>query len=275
MMVQQIEASKQQKLDLDEKLELMRTFDVRQKEMIDHIDAIYRQNHAAALSIAQRQEQLQRLVVDKLHPRYIRQSEAVMDKWWRFVLEEVRGLSSVQLARVETTVKSVVMTLSNAHGTTTRHVNLAVPYPDFYINQIQQETRESSSKPHNGLAKVFRALKIPVYGSCAKVLSWLQSNSDGNAAETLHARLEKLEQYWHEDQLQHDLGRVDALLADIKFTMESLQSSAIPPHECHIATNDATRNEVLPRLHASIENWFGQSGWSVSLDASDKSGEFA
>ncbi|KAF1316101.1 Aspartate aminotransferase, partial [Globisporangium splendens] len=271
-MTQQIEASKQQKLDLDEKLELMRTFDARQQEMIDHIDTIYRQNHTAMLSIAQKQEQLQRFVHDKLHPGYIRQSEAALEKWWRLVLEEVRRFSSVQLARVDTTVKSVAMTLSDAHGTTTRHVNLAVPYPDFYINQIQQESRDSSSKQQHGFGKVFQALKIPEYGSWSKVLSRLLSNWEDNAAETLHARLEKLEQYLHEDQTQHDSGRVDELLADIKSTVESLQSSALPQLEDIMMTNDATRNEVLPRLHSSIENWFLQSGWSVHLDARDTPG---
>lgn len=283
-LMQQIQASRQQKVNLDQKLELMRTFEQRQREILDQLDLMFQQNQEIATAMGTRQVQLQHFVGEHLQHEYEHKSGVMMETWWKLMSEELRSLSStVRLDKLDTAVKSVELTVDDHRYQATaaparREVAMAVPFSEFSINQIQHErsTGTSTSSNGGGLTQLLNAMRVPEYGSWGKVLTLIQQRDHHGqvAARMLHERLEILALQPQEDQQQmrsshhstsSDGPQVQALLTDVRSTAEEMQTAAFPALEEVVATNVDTVEKELVRLHAAVDDWFEQRGFSVQL----------
>lgn len=284
-LMQQIQTSRQQKVDLDQKLELMRTFEQRQREILDQLDLMFQQNQEITAAMGARQEQLQHFVGEHLQHKYEHTSGVMVETWWKLMSEELRSLSStVRLDKLDTAVKSVELAVDDHRYQATaaparREVAMAVPFSEFSINQIQHErsTGTSTSSNGGGLTQLLNAMRVPEYGSWGKVLTLIQQRDHHGqvAARMLHERLEILALQPQEDQqpqlrsshhsTSSNRPQVQALLADVQSTTEKMQTAAFPALEEIVATNADTVEKELVRLHAAVDDWFEQRGFNIQL----------
>lgn len=297
-LAQQIQASKQQKADLDQKLELMRSFEQRQREILDQLDLMFQQNQEVTVAMGPRQEQLRSFVCEHLQHEYAHKSEVMLETWRKLMSEELRSLSSTtRLDKLDTAVKSVELTMdAHQHHATAapprQEVAMAVPFSEFSINQIQHARGGDDITTGNGahrdqeantggLIQVLNAMRVPEYGSWGKVLTTLQQHDHQGqvAARMLHERLEMLALQPQEDQQQTQIRKchlstssgpqVQALLGDVRSRTEEMQTAALPALEEIVATNAETVKKELVRLHTAVDAWFEQRGFSVQLEEQD------
>lgn len=288
-LVQQIETSRRQKEDLDEKLELMRSFEQRQREILDQLDLMFQQNQEITAAMGARREELQRFVSENLQLKYEHKSGNAMETWLKLMSEELRSLSSstLPLTNFDTAVKSVELTMDDHRNrgtaTTRREVVMTVPFSDFYINQIQHERGSDDSTSTNGgglnqrhqganaggLNQVLSAMRVPEYGSWDKMLTMLQQRDQNIqvASRMLHERLKMLALQPPDDQHATSNGsQVQALLSDVRSRTEEIHTRAFPALKEIVATNFNTVEKVLVRLHTAVDDWFEQRGFSVQLE---------
>ncbi|KAJ0405804.1 hypothetical protein ATCC90586_008458 [Pythium insidiosum] len=88
--IERVEASRKQKQDLDEKIELMNRFEERQDEIVSQIRQLYGRNQELIQVLTRKQDRLLEVVQQELCPRVQHDTNAVVTQWQRLSLEELR-----------------------------------------------------------------------------------------------------------------------------------------------------------------------------------------
>ncbi|RLN93634.1 hypothetical protein BBJ28_00019358 [Nothophytophthora sp. Chile5] len=257
---EQVQASKQQKRNLDEKVELMTTFSRRQQEVLARINAMRLQNDSLICSIVEKQGKLQLFAAENLILKHRGRSGELVQNGHQLMLDELRVFTGIRLENLDKAVKSPRMMSGDRHGAEAIRRNQQVPYSAFYINQVKLHDG------NNGFARVFRALGVPSYGNWSRLLAQMDMHSQNEAFAVLNHWGRQLEQEIAEEQGRthpSTFSRVGELLTDLRSLAQSMETGCFPRLEEVMAVNGDTYTHILPRLRTLIDDWYSQSGWLV------------
>lgn len=264
-LARQMQVAKQQKMTLEHKLELMRTFDQRQQEIIAQISEMHQQCQSLLSTLIHKQAGIRQQFQDTIMPSYHQKTKEQVARWRSLVMEELRIFASVRLDRIETVRKSVaVATHGELNGDSKRHMEIQIPLPELYVNQIQD-----NATPKNGFKRIFRAMGVPEYGNWSKLVDSIQSIQEKRTMNLNH-EFALLEQAVKDESegLAHayDAKRVQKLLQQLQQTTRELRETCSPPLSDLLSVNSETMDHIVPRLQQCIGNWYEQRAWAVHLD---------
>lgn len=258
----QMQVAKQQKMTLEHKLELMRTFDQRQQEIITQISDMHQQCQSLLSTLTQKQASIRQQIRDTLMPRYHQKTTEQVARWRSLVMEELRIFASVRLDRIETVRKSVAV--ATHRGDSKCRMEIQVPLPELYVNQIQ-----GNDAHKNGFKRIFRAIGVPEYGNWFKLVDSIQSMQRKRTVNLSH-EFALLEQALKDETESHahayDTKRVHQLLQQLEQTTRELRETCTPPLSDLLSVNSETMDRIVPRLQQCIHNWYEQRAWAVHLD---------
>lgn len=251
-----VETARRHKLELEEKLELLASFDRRQCEVLAHLGAVRDENEALMAAVATKQAEVgafaERKIVAKhgeLQP-LLRRREAL-------AASERAQLTTVELRELDRAVQSVAV----ADGV---RRDLLVPFAEFYTNQLKRDGNSSS-----GFSRVFAALGLSPYSNWEALVQRLEAASDARdrhvQLQALISQLEREVDAERRGDAPDGDAKVQALLDELRGRLNATEEETLPQLESALAANAETASTLVPRVRTLTEDFYARSGWTAQV----------